>query len=139
MEVWALSETIVYSGELVVTMCWCGMRHAVPEELRDYQLRMHRDGRDVQSIYCPLGHGHVPAGKGKAAKLREQLEDERARAGRLAAARDQAEASLRAQKAATTRARKRSAAAVCPCCKRSFVQLRRHMAAKHPDFDPASP
>lgn len=33
----------------------------------------------------------------------------------------------------TTRAKKRAATGTCPCCGRSFVQLRRHMAAKHPD------
>jgi hypothetical protein len=40
---------------------------------------------------------------------------------------------LRAQKGATTRAKKRAVAATCPCCGRSFSQLRRHMAAKHPE------
>lgn len=28
---------------------------------------------------------------------------------------------------------KRSAASACPCCKRTFRQLARHMAAKHPE------
>ena len=132
------TETLRYSGRLVVVMCWCGMRHAVPEELDDFQDRQYDNGVEQTSIYCPLGHTHIRAGDGAAAKLERQLQAERERAARLAAQRDQAEASARAHKGAATRARKRAAAAVCPCCKRSFVQLRRHMAAKHPDYDPDS-
>jgi hypothetical protein len=133
-----MPSTLSYSGTLVVLTCWCGMRHAVPEELREQQLRAHHDGRaDVVNIYCPLGHSHVPAGTPKAQKLEESLQRERDRSARLAAARDQAEASARAYKGAATKARKRAAAALCPCCNRSFVQLRRHMETKHPDYQPA--
>jgi hypothetical protein len=130
--------TISFTDTLTVITCWRGINHAVPQHLRDYQLRCHRDGKAVPSVYCPLGHAHSPAGKGEAEKLRERLEREQARAGRLAAERDQIQASLNAQKGATTRARKRAAAAVCPCCHRSFVQLRRHLATKHPDYEPRS-
>lgn len=133
-----MTTTIAYSGQLVVSTCWCGIRHAVPRELQDMQQRQHRDGRPQTDIYCPLGHAYEIAGEGEVARLQRELEQQRARAGRLAAARDQAEASARAYKGAATRARKRAAAAVCPCCKRSFVQLRRHMATKHPDYDPAA-
>jgi hypothetical protein len=103
------------------------------------QKRQHRDGKEQTSIYCPLGHGHIVSGKGEAEELRERLKREQDRAARLIADRDQIQASLTAQKGATTRARKRAAAAVCPCCNRPFVQLRRHMASKHPDYDPATP
>jgi hypothetical protein len=41
-----------------------------------------------------------------------------------------------AQKGATTKARKRHVAGVCPCCKRSFKQVREHMERMHPDYDP---
>jgi hypothetical protein len=134
-----VATTIEFTDRLVVLTCWCGINHAVPQNLRDYQLRQHRDGRNVTSIYCPLGHEHMPAGEGEAAKLQRQLEVERERAGRLAAQRDQAQASARAHKAAATRARRRAAAGVCPCCQRTFKQLQRHMTTKHPDYDPATP
>lgn len=131
-----MSETITYTGELVIRTCWCGMSHAIPEQLNDYQARQHRDGLEQISIYCPLGHTYIKAGEGEAARLKRQLKAEQERAARLAAQRDQAEASARAHKGAATKARKRAAAALCPCCKRSFVQLRRHMASKHPDYKP---
>lgn len=124
-----------FTDRLVVMTCWCGINHAVPEDLRAYQMRCHNDGRKVPDIHCPLGHGHVPAGRPEHEVLAERLEQEQRRAGRLAAQRDQAEASARAYKGAATKARKRAGAGVCPCCKRSFQQLRRHMASKHPDFD----
>lgn len=131
-----MTRTLTYSGSLVTVTCWCGIRHAVPSELRNYQLRAFNDGKSVTGIYCPLGHAHIPSGKTEAERLRKELADEREWRGRMAAQRDQAEASARAYKGAATKARKRSAAAVCPCCSRSFVQLRRHMASKHPDYDP---
>lgn len=41
---------------------------------------------------------------------------------------------VRAQKAAKTKLKKRIHNGVCPCCTRSFADLRRHMATKHPDY-----
>lgn len=128
--------TLSYAGTLTVVTCWCGMRHAIPSELDEFQDRQHDNGEKQTSIYCPLGHTHIRAGKGEAQKLRERLE--RAEQRRIAERdlREQTERQLAAQKGATTKARRRAAAALCPCCNRSFVQLRRHMAAKHPDYDP---
>lgn len=132
-----MRDTLVYSGQLTVVTCWCGMRHAIPRELDDFQDRQHDNGQSQTAIYCPLGHTHIRAGEGEAEKLRKQLSRERDRSARLVASRDQAEASARAYKGVATKAKKRAAAALCPCCKRSFVQLRRHMETQHPDYDPA--
>lgn len=129
--------TLTYIGRLVVNTCWCGIRHAVPEELENFQQRQHNDGESVTSIYCPLGHSYVPSGKGEAQRLREKLKREEERNARLISENDQLEASRRAQKAATTRARQRAKNGVCPCCNRTFKQLARHMKSQHPDFDPA--
>jgi hypothetical protein len=129
-------DTMTYTGSLTVMTCWCGMTHAVPAQLASHQRRCHDEGRKVPDIFCPLGHMHVPAGKPEHERLREQLERSEARRARAVAERDQAEASARAYKGAATRAKRRAAAALCPCCNRSFVQLRRHMASQHPDYDP---
>lgn len=126
--------TLTHTTELVVTTCWCGMPHAIPGELYRHQQRQHSDGRDVTAVYCPLGHTHIPAGEGKAAKLERQLRQARERAAAEADLRRDTERRLAAQKGETTKAKKRAAAAACPCCGRTFVQLRRHMAAKHPDY-----
>lgn len=41
---------------------------------------------------------------------------------------------MHAARGQVTRLKNRAAAGVCPCCNRTFHQLVRHMAAKHPDF-----
>jgi len=128
--------TLDYLGTLTVMTCWCGVRHAVPEELYDFQRRQHRDGKSVTAIYCPLGHTHVPAGKGEAELLRGKLERAEQRRKAERELREDTERRLSAQKAATTRAKRRHAAGVCPCCGRTFKQLQRHMTTKHPDYDP---
>jgi hypothetical protein len=130
-----MTDTLSYEGTLTILTCWCGMRHAVPSELRQFQERQHRDGAaDVIGIYCPLGHQHQPAGKGRAQILREQLDAERTRVGRLREEVQKERRSHSATKANLTKAKKRIGKGVCPCCNRSFVQLERHMATKHPDY-----
>ena len=124
--------TISITDELVVLTCWCGMNHAVPVALRDYQVRQHRDGREVTSIYCPLGHAHAPAGTSEVERERERR---RAVEARLAAEQDQHQAERRAHastKAALTRARRRADRGVCQHCHRSFVDVARHVRSKHP-------
>lgn len=128
-----MATSLTHTTELVISTCWCGMPHAVPRELREHQQRQHRDGRKQDDIYCPLGHAYVIAGKGEAAALRDQLERERQAKVRLRAEKDQVEASLRATKGALTKAKRRATNGVCPCCKRTFVNVQRHMASKHPD------
>lgn len=131
-----MAETMYFSGTLVVTTCWCGITHGVPQDLYDFQRRQHDNGtRPVTPIHCPLGHTHVPAGTPRTQKLERQLAQERDATALARADRDQAEASARAYKGAATRARRRAGAGVCPCCNRSFKQLARHMRSKHPDFD----
>jgi hypothetical protein len=125
-----------YTESLTVTTCWCGIHLAIPNNL-------YRNARDHGTdVHCPLGHtfGWHETLADKERKRREQAE------AQLQTARQQRDAErdlrrdterrLTAQKAATTKARKRHAAGVCPCCKRSFENVRRHMAAKHPDYQP---
>jgi hypothetical protein len=131
-----MSQTITYTGKLETTQCWCGIALAVPANL----LRAARN--EGQSIYCPLGHPFSWK-ETEADRQRKRAEQAEARATREAQRRmaerdlrEYTERQLSAQKGATTRAKKRAAAALCPCCKRSFVQLRRHLATKHPEYKP---
>ena len=63
-----MSETLTYAGKLTVVACWCGIRHAIPAELDDFQDRQHDNGQQQRGIYCPLGHSHIRAGDGEAAE-----------------------------------------------------------------------
>ena len=115
--------TMEYTETLVVTHCWCGIALAVPSNL--YR-NAHEDGTNV---YCPLGHSF-----GWSDTYKTKLERERRR---HEATRDLLHAEERSHTATRghlTRAKKRSAAGVCPCCHRTFKQLRKHMNVKHPDY-----
>lgn len=89
---------------------------------------------DHEGWLCPNGHSFVFNGPSETERLRQQLERERTRSGRIAAERDQIEASRRAVKGVVTKLKKRISAGVCPCCNRTFKQLADHMATQHPDY-----
>lgn len=107
------------------TCITCGIEFALPEE----RMSWLRDKKNVL-FYCPNGHGQSFTGKTAEQLLREQLA---AKEQTLAAERrlkDEAQArALRAEKKLS-----RTKVGVCPCCKRSFTALRRHMATKHPNW-----
>jgi hypothetical protein len=126
--------TILYTGQLVTTSCWCGIRVAVPEELYDLAQR------NGQHIYCPVGHQFV-FGDTTTAQLKQAKARLAEARQREAATRDLLRAEERshtATKGHVTRAKKqlsRIGNGVCPCCKRHFTNVERHMASKHPEFD----
>jgi hypothetical protein len=132
--------TLTYTEKLVVESCpTCHVRHAIPAPLRERAL----ENPVTQKIYCPNGHPWWFTGKSEAEQLKEQLEAERRRRAsreeQLAAerlAREHAEAQARGYKGAMVQARKRSAKGVCPApgCKRSFVDVAKHVATKHPEL-----
>ena len=128
------AATLTYTGELVIEQCWCGIMHAVPRSLVDEQLRQHNSGVKQRGIYCPLGHTWVFSGRSEAARLREQLNTERDSNRWWRDRASAAERRVAAQKGQATKLRKRLAAGICPCCKRSFVDLARHMAGRHPGY-----
>jgi hypothetical protein len=100
---------------------------AMTEEFKREKLSNKTD------FYCPNGHGQHYLGKTDAQRRREaeQRADEaeaKAQAAATALKRFKSETAKREALAA-----RRAAAGVCPCCRRSFVQLARHMKSKHPD------
>jgi hypothetical protein len=124
--------TYEVGADLAVVECGeCGTVHAIPAA---WQRKASREGG--HSWYCPRGHV-ISYSESEHARLLRRAEeaDRRARAERDL--REHTEHKLRAQKGATTKARKRHAAGVCPVCSRSFQQVRRHMESQHPDYDPA--
>jgi len=107
----------------------CGLTWGMPET---FLAARRLDGKEW---LCPNGHSwHWTPGKTEAQKLREQLDSERARSGRIAAERDQVKASLRTTKGVITKMKKRTAAGVCPCCNRTFKQLAAHISSQHPQY-----
>ena len=131
-----MSKTTLFEamGVLTRVRCWCGIQHAVPQSLRNEQLRQFHDGRSPQMIYCPLGHQHQPAGVTDAERLRRRLLEREAAHDQTKAELRDTEHRRRAEKAAKTRLKNRIVNGVCPCCHRTFANLRRHMVSKHPDY-----
>jgi hypothetical protein len=121
-------------NDLEVTICTCGVLFAMPQRLLEV---CREQGRD---FYCPNGHC-LTFTETEIDRARKERDAAKNRAAREAARREQAEAEARAQKGRATRFkndrdrdRRRVAHGVCPCCKRSFKQLRRHMLSQHPKF-----
>jgi len=86
--------------------------------------------RDKDTFYCPNGHGQVYSGKSFEAELsqahsalrRAELEKSRLANDNMTLAKK------------NRSLKQRAVGGMCPCCKRSFVGLARHMKSKHPDF-----
>jgi hypothetical protein len=106
----------------------CGGVYAINERYREKQ---YQDGGSWTCPYCKCGWGY--SNNNENSKLKRQLKEEQERKDRALAEANTLRASLAAQKAQTTKLRKRVSNGVCPCCTRSFTNLRRHMATKHPE------
>ena len=126
--------TISFTDTLVVVTCWCGINHAVPADLRDFQQRQFDNGEEQRGIYCPLGHQHIKAGTGKAKRLQRDLERSEARASERLAELETERRRHSATKGQLTKVKKRIGKGVCPCCNRHFTNVERHMERQHPEL-----
>lgn len=95
-------------------------------------IRRRRD--DHKSFYCPNGHANVYKGKSEADKLRDKLADREAALQREQANTRRARHERDQVSKAHRKMRRRVMNGVCPCCNRSFENLRRHMETQHSDF-----
>ncbi|MEX1078912.1 MAG: hypothetical protein WED09_07375 [Homoserinimonas sp.] len=136
-----MTETLNYTGQLVVTTCWCGMRQAIPSEL------MRMAEHTGTAVYCPVGHTWVVK-ETEADRLKKQLARQKEITGFAYASntslRDQlasAERSRAALKGHLTRARNRIANGVCPVgnCRRHFDNVQAHIASEHPEWHVTDP
>lgn len=120
-----MTATISADVQLETTECCsCGVVFALPK----WMLNKRRE--DKGSFYCPNGHS-LSYTKSRVEKLQEELEQTQ-RALSTAKCETMQERRLREdaeQKHA--RLQKRVKNGVCPCCKRTFANLARHMATKH--------
>lgn len=108
--------------------CTCGTPFGIESQL-DTNLRQNH-----KTFYCPLGHAQSYTYETEVQKAREETERIRQQLLRE----QSALATERQLRAATetkmNQLKKRVGNGVCPCCKRSFSNLHRHMGSKHPDF-----
>src|SRR3546814_878555 len=120
-------------GPMVIESCPnCGTAHAFSEGI--YSEAQGQPGSKGRSVYCPNGHGWHYSGESEADKQRRRAERAEQEQARL---QDEVESERRrtaAAKAQLTKHKKRSSAGTCPCCKRTFANMARHMKAEHPEF-----
>lgn len=134
-----MGYALAYEQTLVTESCGgCGIEFALPASLAK---RFQTEGA---SIRCPNPNCPWPSMSIKeteAARLKKELEAERKRlefarnAERVQ--REEAERlghQLIAARGQMTKLRNRVGKGVCPCCNRSFENLKRHMVSKHPDY-----
>lgn len=105
---------------------------------------LHRAAKHSEKIafYCAYGHQqYYPQGDSEATILRRELDRAKQRLAhkddQIKDALDQRDTAERRRAAAqgqVTRIKNRVSNGTCPCCNRSFQNLQRHMANKHPDF-----
>lgn len=109
----------------------CDIIFAVPDYWREARLK------DGETWYCPNGHPRCFRDS-ENKRLLSEVESLRSK---LTHAQDQhqaAMAELNKAKQDASRQRKRAANGVCPCCRRTFANVARHMKGQHPDYDGAA-
>ena len=120
-----MTYALQYTAHIQIHECIaCGAPISLGAEMETHRKRTH------ETFYCPNGHPQVfssESDKEKVARLTKTLDAERA-------ARQIAEHNadvLRQKEAALREKMHRVKNGVCPECRRSFTNLRRHMATKH--------
>lgn len=118
--------------------CWkCKSKFWMPDDLES---AARRDSNIA--VFCAHGHkGYFHEGETEAQKLRRERDllaqriaerdDEIARQREI---REGVERRLSATRGVVTRIKNRIGHGVCPCCNRTFEDLSRHMASKHPTY-----
>lgn len=109
--------------------------------LPDHLYRAAKDSPRI-SFWCPYGHEqHFREGETEEQKLRRERDrlaqsvaerDDEIR--RQRGLREATERQLSATRGVVTRIKNRVGHGVCPCCTRTFNDLSRHMATKHPTY-----
>lgn len=133
-----MPETLSLTTQFKVITCYrtdCAVQFAIPAWY-EQKLRETQD-----TFFCPHGHPQGFCGKNEEQKLRDELaakarqmeylEADLARARRD---RDHHERSAQITRGKAKALRKRVAAGLCPCCRRPFANLMRHMQHEHPNF-----
>lgn len=128
--------------EFVAITCYkCGLIFGIESSRNETLTKSH------ESFWCPNGHSQAYLGKTAEQKRIEELERE---TRELKSSRDfwndqakSANATVEHQnrringyKGAVARVRRRVAKGRCPCCSQQFKDLKQHMAAVHPHWDP---
>ncbi len=124
-----MNTTFTHTGTYVVeTCCRCGIDFGVPKDFSD---AAQKDSN--KWFYCPNGHRqHYTTSK--AVRLQRQLDSALSRERDLGYRLEHTRRSRAALKGQVTKIKRRVGKGMCPCCRRSFPDLKAHMEGQHPDW-----
>jgi hypothetical protein len=121
----------VSDQQMIMITCWaresCGISFGVPREF--YQMAIEQGF----TLCCPRGH-LLSFGESEVTKLKQRLKWREQRLKWREEQLEKANARANALKGVVTRTKNRVAHGVCPCCRCSFQNLKRHMKTKHPSY-----
>lgn len=109
----------------------CGVHYAVDKVVMDYKQRAKKP--ENPGWHCPNGHQLVFIER-EADRLERELNNAKQQIARAEDEKRDAERRLAQAEATTKRIKKRASAGNCPCCKRTFANMARHMKHQHPEF-----
>lgn len=115
--------------------CSCGGVYALTA---DFLRQARETGKSWKCPYCGMSRCYRES---DVQRLQKQLSDkekaivaERARHDQTREELSHTQRRLSAAKGVNTRTKNRISRGVCPCCNRTFQDLQRHMATKHPSY-----
>ena len=127
----------MYDEIVTETCCNCGMRFPMFASFERH-VRRYSGGKDERGeFYCPKGHAQHYSAESDGDRAKRLAAELSAAKQREETLRYQARIAEQKRKAEVTKRKnieKRIANGVCPCCKRTFIDLQRHMKSKHPEF-----
>lgn len=121
-------EYVVRKTVTSVECCQCG--HLI-FMTSDFEERRRRDHRSWFCTNC--GASQSWKQESDIEKAKRELKAAQQREETLRQQRLNLEIALEKEQKSKARLKKRAANGVCPCCTRTFTNLRRHMTTKHPD------
>ena len=137
-----MAKTLDIATTMTLEVCAsCGISFAAPTHFLN---KCQEHGR---TFYCPNGHSlsygpspveklqaELEKAKREVANQKQVISDWAADYNRLYDEKAGVQKQLAATRGVLTRTRNRIQNGVCPCCRRSFTNLHRHMARQHPDY-----
>lgn len=112
-----------------ITCCKCGILFGVPRHWRNKRKEDHN------GFYCPNGHCQYFSSDSDVERLEKQNKQLEARNSHLNDQLESTQKSRNAYMGHLNRTKKRIAAGVCPCCRRTFQNVAKHMANQHPSYN----
>lgn len=121
-------QTFAHTIGFSVITCECGVTYGLPDDFIASRRKSHK------TFYCPNGCARHYPQKNEAEKLRDELERAQGERDRARIRQNELRRERDDIRKAHRKMRVRVVNGVCPCCNRTFQNLRDHMATKHPDF-----